>query len=106
MSEQTDPREDPTTGADHHGEDGRRDAVWAGSTQEGREQRATQDLPAMSQHPADVSDKIDGVVAQTRADAAGHENFDVRRVLVERLAQAGIEVDDAQLDDLAARASG
>lgn len=110
MSEQTDPSDDTTQDAaradDHHGQDGGRDAVWAGSAQKGRSAADTQDLPAMSQNDAGLAEKIDGIVAQTRADAAGHQNYDVRHVLVERFAQAGIEVEDADLDDLVARASG
>lgn len=101
MSEQTGTN-DPTSSTD--GGDG--EAVWAGSSQDGRASQATQDSPAMSQHPAGVAEKIDGIVAQTRADAAGHETYDVRHVLAERFAQAGIEVDEVDFDGLVARASG
>ncbi|WP_394279510.1 hypothetical protein [Microbacterium sp.] len=63
----------------------------------------TQDGPAMTQHPAGVDDKVEGIIVQTRADLAENREIDARAVLVERLAQAGLSLSDAEVDAAASR---
>lgn len=53
----------------------------------------------MAQNDAGDDEKIDGILAQTRADLAGHDGQDAARVLAQRLDQAGLPASD---DDVAA----
>ncbi len=64
---------------------------------------AAQDGPVMDQHPVTRKDKVDGIVAQTRADVGDAGAGRVADVLRQRLADAGIETDDEELDRLTER---
>ena len=72
-----------------------------------RSARATLDdaqeqrLPAMSQNNASEIDKVAGIVAQTRNDLAATEPERVPDVLRQRLEQAGIDLPDAEIEELA-----
>ena len=84
---------------DHHGQDGGRDHVWAGRSQDEMAGDAEQTVPSMSQNNATADEKVAGVIAQVRADAATGNADEVRRQLAQRLEQAGLALDDAGLDD-------
>lgn len=86
---------------DHHGRDDGRETLTAGEAQRAQAGEATQSAPAMSQNNAPDEDKIAGIVAQTRQDVAhmGHER--IVQVLTQRFEQTGIEVSEAEIDDLA-----
>lgn len=51
---------------------------------------------------ASDEDRILGIVDQVRGDRAMHADQDVRRMLVDRLSDAGISVTDEQVDKLVA----
>jgi hypothetical protein len=95
--------DEPDPSGDHHGHDEGRDTLTASAAQrEGalsgdQEQR----LPAMSQNNASEVDKVAGIVAQTRNDLAASEPERVPEVLRERLEQAGIDLPDAEIEELA-----
>jgi hypothetical protein len=97
----------PQAQGGHQGQDGGRDTLTAGQSQHeaglGAEQE--QRLPAMSQNNASESEKVSGIVAQTRSDlAATHpEPERVVEVLSQRLSQAGIELPDQEIQELARR---
>ncbi len=55
----------------------------------------TQDAPAMDQHPVTAADKIAGIVAQVRADAADLPDDRTREMLRQRLQDAGLSTDAA-----------
>ncbi len=55
----------------------------------------TQDAPAMDQHPVTEADKIAGIVAQVRADAADLPEERAREILRQRLRDAGLPTDPA-----------
>jgi hypothetical protein len=95
-------------GSDHHGQDEGRDTLSVGEAQRtpgalGTEQE--QGLPGMAQNDAPMIEKVSGIVAQTRADV-GTEPLDrIAHVLAQRLEQAGIDVTDTDIDELARQAS-
>ena len=60
-----------------------------------------QRLPAMAQNNASEVDKVAGIVAQTRNDLAATEPERVPDVLRQRLEQSGIDLPDAEIDELA-----
>lgn len=106
MTEHTDAADRTPEGAragDHYGQDGGREEIAATDTQKGRSGEATQDLPAMSQNDADVSQKTEGILVQTQADIAGHDDVDGRQILITRLGEAGISLSSDELDALASR---
>lgn len=61
---------------------------------------ATQNAPAMDQHPTTDQERIDGILAQTRADLAGADEAEIARVLRQRFEQSGLDVDEARLAEL------
>lgn len=93
---------------DHHGQDEGRDTLTAGQAQRepgglGAEQE--QRLPAMSQNDASAVDKVAGIVAQTRADVATEPVERIAEVLHQRLDQAGVNLPDDEVDELARQIS-
>jgi len=95
--------DDADGSGDHQGQDEGRDTLTAGAAQreaaldDAQEQR----LPAMSQNNASEIDKVAGIVAQTRNDLAATEPERVPEVLRERLQQSGIDLPDAEIEELA-----
>ncbi len=57
--------------------------------------------PAMDMHDTTTSEKIDGIVVQTRADHAADGPERIAEVLRQRLAQAGIDLSDDEVSRLA-----
>lgn len=93
---------------DHHGQDEGRGTLSAGEAQRmpgglGSEQE--QRLPAMAQNDAPTGDKVAGIVAQTRADVSTEPLDRIVSVLGQRLEQAGIDLPDAEIEDLARQVS-
>ena len=64
---------------------------------------AVQAEPAMSVNPADAGQKLDGIIAQTRADLQGHDSVDPRNVLAQRLTDAGLSLSDDEMAAALAR---
>ncbi|GAA1961175.1 hypothetical protein [Microbacterium deminutum] len=99
---------DSSEGTDHHGQDEGRDTLSVGEAQRlpgglGTEQE--QRLPGMAQNDASAIDKVAGIVAQTRADV-GTESLDrIADVLRQRLTQSGIDLPDADVEELARQVS-
>ncbi len=60
----------------------------------------------MSQNDANASQKVEGILVQTRADLAGRDDVDPRAILVQRLSDAGLALSDDEVDSLAARLNG
>ncbi|GAA5026080.1 hypothetical protein ACFQRL_12215 [Microbacterium fluvii] len=60
-----------------------------------------EDQPAMEQNVASDADKVDGIVAQVRADLAGESPERIAAVLAQRLEQAGIALSHSDIDALA-----
>lgn len=91
--------------ADHHGQDGGRDTLTAGEAQRagGLGAGDTQDLPAMSQNNATAQEKIDGIVLQSRQDVAAGTQESVEEMLRGRLDDAGLDVSDELVAELAER---
>lgn len=95
-------------GASHHGQDEGRDTMTASQAQHatgglGTEQE--QRLPAMAQNNASDLEKVTGIVAQTRADVATQPFERIVEVLRERLVQAGVELPDSDIQELAQQLS-
>lgn len=90
-----------TGSTDHHGQDGGRDTVTVAQAQSRDAGAATQDLPAMSQNNATDEEKLAGILAQTRGDAATEPLSRVEELLRARIHDAGLAVDDARLSTLA-----
>jgi len=93
-----------TEGTDHHGQDEGRDTRSAGEAQRtegglGTEQE--QRLPAMSQNNASELEKVTGIVAQTRQDVGTEPVERIAEVLRQRLEQSGIDLPDAEVEELA-----
>lgn len=61
-------------------------------------------LPTMSHDPATL-DTVSGVVAQTRQDTGTAPRERIVDVLRDRLQQAGVELDDAEIEELARQVS-
>ena len=91
------------TAGDHHGQDGGRGTLTVSEAQRegGLDEAQEQRLPAMAQNNASEVDKVAGIVAQTRNDHAATEPERVPEVLRQRLEQAGIDLPDAEIDELA-----
>jgi hypothetical protein len=92
----------------HHGQDAGRETMTAGQAQHesgglGPEQE--QRLPAMSQNNASDLEKVAGIMAQTRSDVATMPFERVVEVLRERLTQAGVELPDRDVRELARQIS-
>jgi hypothetical protein len=64
---------------------------------------AVQSEPAMDMNQTTTSEKIDGIVAQTRADHSADGPERIVEVLRQRLSEAGIDLTD---DEIAERARG
>jgi hypothetical protein len=95
-------------GTDHHGQDEGRETLTASSAQRtpgglGSEQE--QRLPAMSQNDASTIDKVAGIVAQTRSDVGTEPQDRIAEVLHQRLEQAGVDLPDNEVDELARQIS-
>jgi hypothetical protein len=56
--------------------------------------------PAMDMNDTSTSEKIDGIVAQTRADHAADGPERIAEVLRQRLSQAGIDLTDDEITEL------
>ena len=95
-------------GHDHHGHDDGRDTLTVSEAQHtpgalGTEQE--QRLPAMAQNNASDLDKVSGIVAQTRADVGTEPVERITEVLHQRLDQAGIDLPDGDVRELARQVS-
>lgn len=93
---------------DHHGHDDGRDTLTASEAQHtggalGTEQE--QRLPAMAQNNASDLDKVSGIVAQTRADVGTEPVDRIAEVLHQRLEQAGVDLPDGDVQELARQVS-
>lgn len=86
---------------DHHGQDGGRDALTAAESQDALSDAQEQRLPSMTQNNASEVEKVTGILVQTRADMGAEPRERVVQALAERLAQAGIEVSSADVEELA-----
>lgn len=94
--------------SDHHGSDAGRDTLTVSEAQHtpgglGTEQE--QRLPGMAQNNASDLDKVSGIVAQTRADIGTEPVERIAEVLRQRLDQSGIELPDADVQELARQVS-
>ena len=94
--------------ADHHGHDAGRDTLTVSEAQRtpgalGTEQE--QRLPAMAQNNASDVDKVAGIVVQTRSDVGGEPLERIAEVLRQRLTQAGIELPEHDIEELARQVS-
>lgn len=95
-------------GTDHHGHDDGRDTMTASEAQQtpgalGTEQE--QRLPAMAQNNASDLEKVTGIVAQTRADVGTESLERIAEVLHQRLEQAGVDLPDGDVEELARQVS-
>ena len=95
-------------GSDHHGHDDGRDTLTVSEAQHtagglGTEQE--QRLPAMAQNNASDLDKVSGIVAQTRADVGTEPVERIVEVLHQRLDQAGVDLPDGDVRELARQVS-
>lgn len=95
-------------GTDHHGHDEGRDTLTASEAQQtpgalGAEQE--QRLPAMDQNNASDLEKVAGIVAQTRQDIGTESLERIEEVLHQRLEQAGIDLPDGDVRELAHQVS-
>ncbi|MDY0908696.1 hypothetical protein [Microbacterium sp. CFBP9034] len=99
---------DTPDGGDHHGQDEGRDTLTVGEAQRtpgglGSEQE--QRLPAMSQNDASSVDKVAGIVVQTRSDVGTEPVERIAEVLRQRIDQAGIDLPDSEVQELARQIS-
>jgi len=90
---------EPTTpSADHYGQDGDRGTLDAGEAQRALGDAAEQSVPAMDQNNATAVEKLQGIVEQTVADAEFQPRHRLADHLRQRIADAGLVVDDAAFD--------
>ena len=94
--------------ADHHGHDAGRDTLTVSEAQRtpgalGSEQE--QRLPAMAQNNASDVDKVAGIVVQTRSDVGSEPLERIAEVLRQRLTQAGVELPEHDIEELARQVS-
>lgn len=61
----------------------------------------TQDGPRLDQNVATDGERLNGIVTQTRADLAGQDTSVVEKSLHRRLEDAGIALDEGELQSLA-----
>lgn len=61
----------------------------------------SQDEPLLAQNETTASEKIDGIVAQTRADLGDDSANRYGEVLRQRFSDTGIDLTDEQINDLA-----
>jgi hypothetical protein len=78
---------------------GQQDAGKAASSE------SVQDEPVLEQNNASTSDKLDGIVAQTRVDLGDESHERYEEVLRQRLSDAGIAQTDAEVSELARRSA-
>lgn len=57
-------------------------------------QGATQDEPALAMHDATEGERLDGLVAQLRADVLGENVATVEKAVRGRIAETGLTVDE------------
>lgn len=65
----------------------------------------TQDEPALDQNAASDQDKLDGLVAQLRADVAGQNAVTVEQAVRRRLDDTGLALDEERIAALVAELS-
>ena len=89
----------------HYGHDGGRDTMTVDQAQRSGalDERGEQSRPAMSENNASASEKLDGLVEQMRADLAGEPIATVEHAVRGRVAQAGLDVSDADIAALSRR---
>lgn len=66
----------------------------------------TQDGPLLDTHDTTLSDQVEGILVQTRADLGEESTDRYAEVLRQRFADTGIEVPDDRMASLAERAAG
>lgn len=86
----------------HFGQDGGRESVSVSAAQKERGADATQSGPAMSQNNAGADEKLDGIIAQTRADLPDESAARIAEVLLQRAAQVGVTLSDDEAARIAA----
>ncbi|RLK52790.1 hypothetical protein [Microbacterium telephonicum] len=67
---------------------------------------STQDEPAQEQNVATDAERLDGILAQTRADVGGEDTSVVATALRRRLDDVGLDIDAAEIDRLVAEIAG
>jgi len=77
----------------------------SGSAGEALDQDQERRLPTMAQDDAEGLEKVTGVVAQTRQDSGTEPLSRLVEVLRERLQQAGVELPDGDIEELARQVS-
>lgn len=65
-----------------------------------------QDGPALSMHTTDDTERLDGLLAQVRADLAGQNPSTVEHGLRQRLSQVGLQLDDDEVARLVDELAG
>ena len=88
---------------DHHGDSSNADGLTVGDAQRVHAHDRTQDGPMMAQNTATPEQKLQGIYVQTEVDIAGRDDLDVRKLLAERIEQAGLSVSAEDIDAMAAR---
>ena len=88
---------------DHHGDSARAEGLTVGDAQHGNPHARTQDAPGMAQNSASAEQKLQGVYVQTEADIAGRPDLDVRKLLTDRIDQAGLSASAEEIDAMVAR---
>jgi len=88
-------------GAVNHSDDAERSADEGTAGYPGR----TQDEPVLQQNQATDQERIDGIVAQTRADLGDESDERYAEVLRQRLEDSGIPMSDEDRQRLAQRAN-
>jgi hypothetical protein len=77
----------------------------SGSAGEALDQDQERRLPTMAQDDAEGLEKVTGVVAQTRQDSGTEPLSRIVEMLRERLQQAGVELPDGDIEELARQVS-
>ena len=65
-----------------------------------------QDGPALAMHETDDRERLDGLVAQLRADLAGENRATVEHGVRQRLSQVGLNLDDDEFERIVAELVG
>lgn len=64
-----------------------------------------QDGPALSMHTTDDDERLDGLLAQMKADLTGQNAATIEHALRRRLDETGLTIDDAEVDRIVAELS-
>ncbi|HWI31389.1 MAG TPA: hypothetical protein VNT50_07845 [Microbacterium sp.] len=77
--------------------------TWSGPVPDDSADSGTQDGPIQDMNAPTLDEKLEGIIAQTRADVAAQDDQDVALLVRRRLEDAGIPATDDDISRIVAR---